>query len=85
MIWKIQDSLRHGKLCLVLFFGAVYIGFMIYRDVKHFGRPTFGIPLGFVCIGAGGLSGALFVDTVIWTAMVESLGTPAVVHSGTSH
>ena len=74
-----------GVQMSVLFFAAVFVGTMIYRDFKEFGRPALGTVLSFVCFFGGGALGSLFVSTDVWTAMVESfapsvIGEPPILH-----
>ena len=70
---------------IVLGFAAVFVGIMIYRDVKEFRRPALGTMLSFLCFMIGGTLGGLFVSTDMWTAMVDSfapseLGEPPILH-----
>ncbi len=62
---------------IVLFFAAVFIGFMIYRDFRQLKRLSLGITLGFVCFFVGGTFGSLFVSTEMWAAMVASFASSA--------
>ena len=39
---------------IVLCFALVFVGTMIYRDFKEFGRPALGTVLSFVCFFGGG-------------------------------
>lgn len=64
---------------------TIFIGLMIYRDVKQFNRPSFAIVLGFVCFFAGGMFGNLFVDSDLWTAMVASFAPPGADVVGVPH
>ena len=70
---------------IVLFFGVVFVGFMIYRDFRQFKRPSLGIAVGFICFFVGGTLGSVFVSTEIWTAMVASFASSATVGTHLPH
>ena len=65
---------------IVLGCGAVYFAYMLYREIKQFGRPTVSLPVGFACIALGGFLGASFGDTATWSAMVTSFGSADAPH-----
>ena len=70
---------------IVLFFAAVFVGIMIYRDFRQLKRPSLGIALGFVCFFVGGTLGSLFVSTEMWTAMVTSFASSVTVGAHLPH
>ncbi len=70
---------------IVSAFAVIFIGLMIYRDVKQFKRPSFAIVLGFACFFVGGMSGSAFIDSDLWTAMVASFTTAGADTIGVPH
>ena len=70
---------------IVLFFAAIFVGYMIYRDVRQFKRPALGTALGFVCFFVGGTLGSLFVSTEMWAAMVASFASSATASAHVLH
>ena len=70
---------------IALGFIVVFVGIVIYRDVRERRRPALGTVLSFVFIIAGGTMGGLFVGTETWISMVESFGSSAVPGGGIAH
>ena len=70
---------------IVLVFAAVFVGFMIYRDVRSGKRPSVGILIAFICFFVGGSLGNMFVGTEMWAAMVTSFASSAAAGTAVPH
>ncbi len=72
----VADFTTENAQTIVLFFGVGFVSLMVYRDMKQFGRPSWGIPLAFACFFVGGTFGNVVVETEMWAAIVASFASP---------
>lgn len=70
---------------VVLGFAAMFVAYMIYRDIRSGQRPSIGILIAFVCFIVGGTLGNMFVGTEMWSAMVASFASSAAAGTSVPH